>query len=99
MILCGVFMHKFQVVVYASRQLKIHERNYLIHDLELAVIVLVLKVLRHCLYDLRFEVSSDHKSVKRLFNQKELNMRQRRLLEFRKDYNFRLSYLPEKLMW
>jgi hypothetical protein len=76
--------------------LKVHERNYPTHDLELAAVVFVLKVWRHYLYGSRFEVFSDHKSLKYLFDQKELNMRQRRWLEFLKDYDFELSYHPGK---
>jgi len=90
----GVLMQGGQVVAYASRQLKIHERNYPTHDLELAVMVFVLKVWRHYLYGSRFEVFSDHKSLRYLFDQKELNMRQRRWLEFLKDYDFELNYHP-----
>ncbi|GAU48377.1 hypothetical protein TSUD_405390 [Trifolium subterraneum] len=92
----GVLMQKEKVVAYASRQLKIHERNYPTHDLELAAVVFALKVWRHYLYGSIFEVFSDHKSLKYLFDQKELNMRQRRWLEFLKDYDFELSYHPGK---
>ncbi|GAU45188.1 hypothetical protein TSUD_178810 [Trifolium subterraneum] len=92
----GVLMQKGKVVAYASRQLKVHERNYPTHDLELAAVVFTLKVWRHYLYGSRFEVFSDHKSLKYLFDQKELNMRQRRWLEFLKDYDFELSYHPGK---
>ncbi|KAK2449056.1 hypothetical protein QL285_008287 [Trifolium repens] len=92
----GVLMQKGNVVTYASRQLKIHERNYPTHDLELAAVVFVLKVWRHYLYGARFEVFSDHRSLKYLFSQKELNMRQRRWLEFLKDYDFELNYHPSK---
>ncbi|GAU48856.1 hypothetical protein TSUD_288630 [Trifolium subterraneum] len=92
----GVLMQKGNVVAYASRQLKVHERNYPTHDLELAAVVFALKVWRHYLYGSRFEVFSDHKSLKYLFDQKELNMRQRRWLEFLKDYDFELSYHPGK---
>ena len=56
----------------------------------------VLKIWRHYLYGSRFEVFSDHKSLKYLFDQKELNMRQRRWMEFLKDYDFELSYHPGK---
>lgn len=73
-----------------------HERNYPNHDLELAVVVFVLKIWRHYLYESRFEVFSDHKSLKYLFDQKELNMRQRRWLKFLKDYDFGLDYHPGK---
>jgi len=84
----GVLMQNRQVVAYASRQLKVHEKNYPTYDLELAAAVFVLKIWRHYLYGSRFEVFSDHKSLMYLFDQKELNMRQRRLLEFFKDYDF-----------
>ena len=69
-----------------------HERNYPTHDLELAVIVFALKIWRHYLYGAQFRVFSDHKSLKYLFDQKELNMRQRRWIEFLKDYDFELLY-------
>lgn len=71
-------MQNNQVVAYASRQLKIHERNYPTHDLELTAIVFVLKIWRHYLFGYRFEAFSDHKSLKYLLYQNELNMRQRR---------------------
>ena len=85
-------MQDGKVVSYASRQLRIHERNYPTHDLELAAVVFVLKIWRHYLYGSRFELFSDHKSLKYLFDQKELNMRQRRWLELLKDYDFGLNY-------
>jgi len=65
----------------------VHENYYLTCDLELAVVMFVLKIWRHYLYGSRFNVFSDHKSLKYLFDQKELNMRQRRWLEFLKDYD------------
>jgi hypothetical protein len=83
-------------VTYASRQLKVHEKNYPTHDLDLAAFVYVLKIWRHYLYGSKFEVFSDHKSLKYLFDQKELNMRQRRWLEYLKDFDFQLSYHPGK---
>jgi len=70
---CVLMQHK-QVVAYASRQLKTHEKNYPTHDLELAAIVFALKIWRHYLYGCSFEVFSDHKSLKYLFDQKELNI-------------------------
>jgi len=79
-------------VAYASRQLKVHERNYPTHDLELAAIVFALKIWRHYLYGAQFRVFSDHKSLKYLFDQKEMNMRQMRWMEFLKDYDFELLY-------
>ncbi|XP_052723719.1 uncharacterized protein LOC108344536 [Vigna angularis] len=91
-----VLMQDKRAVAYASRQLKIHERNYPTHDLELAAVVFALKIWRHYLYGSVFQVFSDHKSLKYLFDQKELNMRQRRWLEFLKDYDFELLYHPGK---
>nr|KYP46662.1 Retrovirus-related Pol polyprotein from transposon 17.6 [Cajanus cajan] len=91
-----VLMQQGKVVAYASRQLKNHERNYPTHDLELAAVVFALKIWRHYLYGAQFSVFSDHKSLKYLFDQKELNMRQRRWMEFLNDYDFQLMYHPSK---
>ena len=73
-----VLMQQGKVVVYASRQLKPHEENYPTHDLELVVVVFALKLWRHYLYGTRFEVFTDHQSLKYIFTQNELNCRQRR---------------------
>ncbi|KAK1684687.1 hypothetical protein QYE76_045535 [Lolium multiflorum] len=73
-----VLMQEGKVISYLSRQLKQHEQNYPTHDLELAAVVLALKVWRHYLMGNRCEIYSDHKSLKYIFTQKELNMRQRR---------------------
>ena len=81
-----------RAVAYASRQLRTHEKNYPTHDLELVAIIFALKIWRHYVYGGKFEVFSDHKSLKYLFDQKELNMRQRRWMEFLKDYDFELQY-------
>src|SRR5262245_41093675 len=89
-------MQENRVIAYASRQLKTHEKNYPVHDLELVAVVFALKIWRHYLYGERFTLYSDHKSLKYLFSQKELNMRQRRWLEFLKDYDFSLEYHPRK---
>ena len=63
-----VLMQERKVVAYGSRQLKTHERNYPTHDLELATVIFALKIWRHYLYGERFEVFSDHKSLKYLFS-------------------------------
>ena len=76
------------IIVYASRQLKPHEKNYPTHDLELAAIVFALKIWRHYLYGEKFDRFSDYKSLRYLFSQKELNLRQRRWMELLKDYDF-----------
>ncbi|XP_047330065.1 uncharacterized protein LOC124933675 [Impatiens glandulifera] len=74
----AVLMQEGKVVAYASRQLKIHERNYPTHDLELAAVVFALKIWRHYLYGERCQIFTDHQCLKYLFTQKDLNMRQRR---------------------
>ena len=91
-----VLMQEGRLVAYASRQLKVHEKNYPTHDLELAAIVFALKSWRHYLYGSQFQVFSDHKSLKYLFDQKDLNVRQRRWMEYLKDYHFELLYHPGK---
>ncbi|KAK1652173.1 hypothetical protein QYE76_069978 [Lolium multiflorum] len=87
-----VLMQEGKVVSYLSRQLKQHEQNYPTHDLELAAVVLALKVWRHYLMGKRCEIYSDHKSLKYIFTQKELNMRQRRWIELIKDYDMEIHY-------
>ena len=78
MSLGGVLMQNGQVMAYASRQLKVHEKNYPTHDLELVAIVSALKIWRHYLFGSRLEVFKNHKSLKYLFDQNELNMRRGR---------------------
>nr|CAH67706.1 H0512B01.1 [Oryza sativa] len=73
-----VLMQEGKVVAYASRQLRPHENNYPTHDLELAAVVHALKIWRHYLYGNRTEIYTDHKSLKYIFTQPDLNMRQRR---------------------
>jgi len=74
----AVLMQGGKVVAYASRQLKPHEKRYPTHNLELAAIVFALKMWRHYLLGERFELFTDHKSLKYLFSQKDLNLRQQR---------------------
>ena len=74
----AVLMQDGKVVAYGSRQLKDHEKNYPTHDLEMAAVVFALKIWRHYLYGVRCEIYTDHKILKYIFTQKELNMRQRR---------------------
>ena len=94
--LCCVLMQEWKVVAFSSRQLKIHEKNYPTHDIELAAVIFALKIWRHYLYGERFEAFSDHKSLKYLFTQRDLNLRQRRWMEFIEDYDFELHYHPGK---
>ena len=91
-----VLMQSGRVVAYGSRQLKNHERNCPTHDMELAAIVFALKIWRHYLYGKQFEVFSYHKSLKYIFTQRELNMRQRGWMKYLEDYDFTLHYHPGK---
>ena len=91
-----VLMQSGRVVAYGSRQLKNHEQNYPTHNMELATVVIALNIWRHYLYDEEFEVYSDHKSLKYIFTQRDLNMRQRIWMEFLEDYDFTLHYHPCK---
>jgi len=91
-----VLMQHGHVLAYASRQLKPHERNYPTHDLELAAVIFALKLWRHYLLGDRVLIYTDHKSLKYVFTQKELNMRQRRWLELMADFDIDLQYHPGK---
>nr|AAV43999.1 putative polyprotein [Oryza sativa Japonica Group] len=91
-----VLMQEGHVVAYASRQLRPHEGNYPTHDLELAAVVHALKIWRHYLIGNRCEVYTDHKSLKYIFTQSDLNLRQRRWLELIKDYDVGIHYHPGK---
>ena len=87
-----VLMQSRKVVAYGSRKLKNYEQNYPTHDLELAVIVFALMIWRHYLYGEQFEVFSYHKSLRYIFTQLDLNLRQRRWMEYLEDYEFTLHY-------
>ncbi|GJX23036.1 putative reverse transcriptase domain-containing protein [Tanacetum coccineum] len=91
-----VLMQRGKVIAYASRQLKIHEKNYTTHDLELGAVVFVLKIWRHYLYGIKSIIYTDHKSLQHIFSQKELNMRQRRWIELFNDYDCEIRYHPGK---
>lgn len=91
-----VLMQNGKVVAYGSRQLKPHECNYPSHNLELVAVVFSLKQGRHYLYGEQFEIFTDHKSLKYLFTQKDLNLRQRRWMKYLEDFQFTLSYHPGK---
>ncbi|GKB52482.1 putative reverse transcriptase domain-containing protein [Tanacetum coccineum] len=92
----AVLMQKEKVIAYASRQLKVHEKNYTTHDLELGAVVFALKTWRHYLYGTKCVVFTDHKSLPHILDQKELNMRQRRWLELLSDYDCKIRYHPRK---
>ena len=89
-------MQDQRVIAYASRALRRHEENYATHDLELAAAVHALKIWRHYLLGNPVQTYSDHKSLKYIFTQSELNLRQRRWLELIKDYDLEIHYHPGK---
>nr|GEX23049.1 putative reverse transcriptase domain-containing protein [Tanacetum cinerariifolium] len=91
-----VLMQKEKVIAYVSRQLKIHEKNYTTHELELRVVVFALKMWRHYLYGTKCVVFTDHKSLQHILDQKELNMRQRQWLELLSDYDCEIRYRLKK---
>nr|GEY67389.1 putative reverse transcriptase domain-containing protein [Tanacetum cinerariifolium] len=91
-----VLMQNEKVIAYASRKLKIHEKNYTTHDLELGAVVFALKIWRHFMYRTKCTVFADHKSLQHIFDQKELNMRQRRWLELLSDYDWEICYHSRK---
>ncbi|GJV24839.1 putative reverse transcriptase domain-containing protein [Tanacetum coccineum] len=91
-----VLMQREKVIAYASRQLKVHEKNYTTHNLELGSVVFALKIWRHYLYGTRCTVFTEHKSLQHILDQKEFNMRQRRWLELLSDYDCDICYHPGK---
>ncbi|GJX71480.1 putative reverse transcriptase domain-containing protein [Tanacetum coccineum] len=91
-----VLMQRGKMIASASKQLKIHEKNYTTHDLELCAIVFALKIWRHYLYGTKSVIYTDHKSLPHIFNQKELNMCQRRWIELFNDYDCEIRYHPGK---
>jgi hypothetical protein len=91
-----VLMQEGKVVAYASRRLRKHEQNYPTHDLELAAIVHALKIWRHYMIGNKGQIFTDHKSLKYIFTQRDLNLRQHRWLELIKDYDLDIQYHPGK---
>nr|GFB19230.1 putative reverse transcriptase domain-containing protein [Tanacetum cinerariifolium] len=91
----AVLIQREKVIAYASQQLKVHERNYTTHDLELGLVVFALKLWRYYLYGTRCTVFTNHKSLQHILDQKDHNMRQRRWLELLSDYDCDIRYHPE----
>nr|GEX31310.1 putative reverse transcriptase domain-containing protein [Tanacetum cinerariifolium] len=89
-----VLMQRGKVIAYASRQLKIYEKNYTTHDLELGAVMFALKTWMHYLYGTKSVIYMDHKSLHHIFDQKELNMGQRRWIELFSDYECEIRYHP-----
>ena len=84
------------MIAYASRQLKPHEMRYPNHDLDLGAVVFALKIWRRYLYGVWCTIYTDHKSLKYLIDQPNLNMRQKRWLDVVKDYDCEILYHPGK---
>ena len=91
-----MLMQHGKVVAYASLQLKEYETRYPTHDMELAAVVFALKIWRHYLYGLHCKIFTDHKTLKYIFTQKNLNVRQVRWLELLSDYDIDIQYHPGK---
>jgi hypothetical protein len=91
-----VLMQENRVIAYASRALQPHEKNYPTHDLELAVVVHALKLWWHYLMGNHCNIYTEHKSLKYIFTQSDLNMKQRRWLVLIKDYDLEVHYHPGK---
>nr|GEX65048.1 reverse transcriptase domain-containing protein [Tanacetum cinerariifolium] len=92
----AVLMQKEKVMAYESRQLKVYENNYIIHDLNLGAVVFSWKMWRHYLYGTKCVVFTDHKSLQHILDQKELNIRKRCWLELLSDYDCEIRYHPGK---
>ncbi|GJS48483.1 putative reverse transcriptase domain-containing protein [Tanacetum coccineum] len=92
----AVLMQREKVIAYASQKLKVHEKNYTTHDLELGSVIFALKIWRHYLYGTRCTVFTDHKSLQHILDQKELNIRQHCWLELISDYDCDIRYHPGK---
>ena len=89
-------MQHGRIIAYASCQLKSHKKKYSTNDLELAAVIFDLKIWCHYLYRVRCEVYTNHKSLKYIFIQKELNLRKRRWLEMMNANDLDIQYHPRK---
>nr|GFB30796.1 putative reverse transcriptase domain-containing protein [Tanacetum cinerariifolium] len=81
-------MQRGKVIAYASRQLKIHEKNYTTHDLELGAVVFALKIWRHYLYGTKSVIYTNHKSLQNIFRNS--------WIELFSDYDCEIRYHPSK---
>jgi ribonuclease HI len=91
-----VLMQDRGVITYASRNLKQHEELCTTHDLELAAVILALKLWRQYLVGRNFELKTHHKSLKHLFTQRDLNVKQMQWNEFMSEYDFGIPYIKGK---
>jgi hypothetical protein len=93
----GVLMQDGRAIACALQQLRRHEEHYHTHDLDLLAVIHALKVWRQYLLGNLVHIYTDHKSLKYLFTQPDLNMRQRRWIELIKDYELEVHYHPGKV--
>jgi len=92
----AVLMQNGKVIAYTGCQLKTNEANYATYDLEFLAVVFALKLWRHHLLGTKFELFTNHKSLKYIFSQKGLNQVQVRWLEFLVAYDLDINYTPGK---
>ena len=84
-------MQDNHMICYDSRNLKYHEKNYATHDLEFTTIVHALKMWRHYLMGIKFELMIDHCGLKYLFDQPTLNASQVRWMDFLCEFDFEIK--------
>ena len=89
-------MQNGKVITYAFRQLKVHEKSYPTHELELDAVEFALNIWPHYLYGVNVDIFIGHKRLQYVFTRKELNLRQKRWLELLKDYDMSILYHPGK---
>jgi hypothetical protein len=87
-----VLMQDGRLISYSSRQLRHHEEHYPTHDLELIAVVMALRTWQHYLLGNVVHIYTDHKSLKYIFTQLDLNMRQRRWLKLIKNFELEVHY-------
>jgi ribonuclease HI len=92
----GVLMQEGRVISYSSRQLRCHEEHNPTHNLELVAVVMALQMWRHYLLGNVVHIYTDHKILKYIFTQLDLNLRRRRWLNLIKDYELEVHYHPRK---
>lgn len=87
-----MWMQHDRVIAYVSKQLKMHKINYSTHNLELVIVMFILKIWRYYLYGVTYQIFTNHKSFKYLFTQQELSLRQRQQMKLLKDYDYTIEY-------
>jgi hypothetical protein len=91
-----VLTQEGNVICYESQKLKEHERNYITHDLELAVVIHALNMWRHYIMSRNFMLLIDNDSVKFLFSHLNFNARQARWIAFLRKFDFEVRHIKGK---